>query len=126
MRIGEILNGVYDKSVGWRPASGSIKPVHIANGVFRDLAGETYDVKRAVAFLIPWKKKNEGEAIQIPNELMNISLLKQGMPDIRRFLMDTTKSGLKSYANLFEVCWQLTVPFSHKRIFLALPLRVSK
>lgn len=61
MKIGEVLNGVYDKSVGWRPSSGAIKPVHIANGLFRDLIGQTYNIKRAVAFAIPWKKKNSPE-----------------------------------------------------------------
>lgn len=64
MRIGEILNAVYDKSVGWRPATGAIKPVHIANGLFRDLSGEVSDTKRIVHFLIPWKKKNDPQLDQ--------------------------------------------------------------
>jgi hypothetical protein len=62
MRIGEILNAVYDRSVGWRPATGALKPVHIANGLFRDLTGEYFDTKRIVHFLIPWKKKNDPQA----------------------------------------------------------------
>jgi hypothetical protein len=39
MRIGEVLDRVYDEEVGWRPVSGAIKPVHIANGMFRALTG---------------------------------------------------------------------------------------
>lgn len=58
MQIGEVLDYVYDKSVGWRPATGAIKPVHIANGLYRDLVGNYYDLKPTVSFVIPWKKKN--------------------------------------------------------------------
>jgi len=62
MRIGEVLNGVYDKSVGWRPATGSIKPVHIANGLFRDMmGGEVHDVESLLSFIVPWKKKETRE-----------------------------------------------------------------
>ncbi len=61
MKISEVLNGVYDRSVGWRPSSGAIKPVHIANGLFRDLLGEQYDIKRTVAFAVPWRKKGDPE-----------------------------------------------------------------
>jgi len=58
MKIGEVLNGVYDKSVGWRPATGQLKPVHIANGLFRGFLGKVYNIKTPVHFVIPWKKKN--------------------------------------------------------------------
>jgi hypothetical protein len=61
VKISEILNGVYDRSVGWRPSSGAIKPVHIANGLFRDLLSEQYDIKRTVAFAVPWRKKGDPE-----------------------------------------------------------------
>lgn len=43
MHIGEVLNGVYDDDLGWRPASGSVKPVHLANGLVRALVGRTFD-----------------------------------------------------------------------------------
>jgi len=55
MRIGDVLDTVYDDEVGWRPASGSIKPVHVANGVVRAITGEYYDVSRIVEFLVPTK-----------------------------------------------------------------------
>ncbi len=58
MEIGDVLDYVYDKSVGWRPASGAIKPVHVANGLYRDLVGHYYDLRPTVAFTIPWKRKN--------------------------------------------------------------------
>ena len=53
--IGEVLNGVYDDDVGWRPASGSIKPVHVANGLLRALTGRYYDVTRVVEVIV-WEK----------------------------------------------------------------------
>ena len=58
MKIGKVLDEVYDRSVGWRPATGALKPVHIANGLFRGLLGEVYNIKVPLSFVIPWKKKN--------------------------------------------------------------------
>lgn len=56
--IGEVLNSVYDDDVGWRPASGSIKPVHVANGLFRALTGKYYNITRVVE-VIAWEKGGE-------------------------------------------------------------------
>src|SRR5579863_1991563 len=56
MKIGEVLNAVYDEEVGWRPATGQIKPVHVANGLVRAVIGEFYDTSPLVEFLISWKK----------------------------------------------------------------------
>lgn len=58
MEIGRVLDEVYDKNVGWRPATGALKPVHIANGLFRGLLGQTYNIKTPLSFVIPWKRKN--------------------------------------------------------------------
>ncbi|MEM4724576.1 MAG: hypothetical protein QXP01_06155, partial [Candidatus Hadarchaeum sp.] len=58
MQIGQVLDYVYDESVGWRPATGAIKPVHIANGLFRDLVGGYFDLTTTVMFVVPWKQKN--------------------------------------------------------------------
>ncbi|WP_430912160.1 hypothetical protein [Methylobacterium sp. sgz302541] len=59
MRIGEVLDRVYDEEVGWRPVTGTIKPVHIANGMFRALTGRQHDISRIIAFIVWWRKKNE-------------------------------------------------------------------
>lgn len=59
MRIGEVLDRVYDEEVGWRPVTGTIKPVHIANGMFRALSGRQYRISRVIAFIVWWRKKNE-------------------------------------------------------------------
>jgi hypothetical protein len=55
MHIGEVLNGVYDDDIGWRPASGSIKPVHVANGLFRAVQNAHYDVGDLGTFSVWWK-----------------------------------------------------------------------
>lgn len=56
MKIGEILNTVYDADVGWRPASGAIKPVHVANGLVRAVQGVRYDTRRLHEFVVWWKR----------------------------------------------------------------------
>lgn len=52
MHIGEVLNAVYDEEVGWRPASGAIKPVHVANGLVRALSGKYYDTSKINNFIV--------------------------------------------------------------------------
>jgi hypothetical protein len=53
MNILDTLDAVFDLDVGWRPVSGTIKPVHIANGLFRSLLRVQYPLETAVAFLRP-------------------------------------------------------------------------
>lgn len=56
MHIGEVLNGVYDEEMGWRPSSGAIKPVHVANGLVRALTGQVSDLTTLHQFIVWWKK----------------------------------------------------------------------
>lgn len=56
MHIGQVLDTVFDDFVGWRPASGGLKPVHVANGLIRSLCGEVADVRRLHEFLVWWRK----------------------------------------------------------------------
>lgn len=56
MHIGQVLDTVFDDYVGWRPASGALKPVHVANGLLRSLCGEVADVQRLHEFLVWWQK----------------------------------------------------------------------
>ena len=39
----ELLDAVFDEEFGFRLSNFSIKPVHVANGLARSLAGRTYD-----------------------------------------------------------------------------------
>src|SRR5258708_5699936 len=67
MHIGEVLNGVYDDDIGWRPASGAIKPVHVANGLVRALQGKYYDLRDLNRFVVWWragKKPDESRAFE--------------------------------------------------------------
>lgn len=56
MHIGEVLNGVYDDEIGWRPSSGAIKPVHVANGLTRALTGRIADLTTLHQFIVWWKQ----------------------------------------------------------------------
>src|SRR5690242_15964996 len=55
MRIGEVLNGVFDDDVGWRPATGAIKPVHVANGLFRAVFGHYFSIDSIIE-LVAWER----------------------------------------------------------------------
>jgi hypothetical protein len=59
MRITRVLDTVFETKVGWNPSTGAVKPVHIANGLFRELTHRRYDTEDVVAFAVPGKK---GEA----------------------------------------------------------------
>lgn len=54
MHIGQVLDTVFDNYVGWRPSSGNLKPVHLANGLLRSLCGEHGDVRRLHEFVVWW------------------------------------------------------------------------
>ncbi|RZO60484.1 MAG: hypothetical protein EVA89_13125 [Sandaracinaceae bacterium] len=56
MKIGEVLNAVYDADVGWRPSSGAIKPAHVANGLVRAIQGRRYDTTRLHEFVVWWRR----------------------------------------------------------------------
>lgn len=56
MKIGQVLDAVYDADVGWRPASGTIKPVHVANGLVRALQKGRYDVRHLHEFIVWYQK----------------------------------------------------------------------
>jgi len=55
MHIGQVLDTVFDNYVGWRPSSGNLKPVHVANGLLRSLCGEFTDVRRLHEFVVWWQ-----------------------------------------------------------------------
>ena len=55
MHIGQVLDAVYDSDVGWRPSSGAIKPVHVANGLVRALQRKSYDTTQLNEFAVWWR-----------------------------------------------------------------------
>jgi hypothetical protein len=56
MRLADVFDPVYAR-IGWRPVSSAIKPVHLANGLFRSLLGERRDISDTVALIVPWRRK---------------------------------------------------------------------
>lgn len=70
MNIGEVLDGVYDDDIGWRPATGAIKPVHVANGLIRALQGHNFDLKELHSFVVSWR------AGKVPDEKRSFEALK--------------------------------------------------
>lgn len=71
MHIGEILNTVYDEDIGWRPSSGGVKPVHVANGLVRALQGRYYDTAELHRFVVWWR------AGKIPDERRSFEALQR-------------------------------------------------
>lgn len=85
MHIGEVLNGVYDEELGWRPASGAVKPVHLANGLVRALAGKSYDIN-ALIEVIAWRKLGA----PIENRRLEALLQKEWGDSLSEFRDDST------------------------------------
>ena len=83
MKIGEVLDAVYDEEVGWRPVSGSIKPVHVANGLVRAITGEYYDISSIVEFLVPFGAR------KVPDENRSY----------QRLVVDSPRQTFKAYEN---------------------------
>lgn len=80
MVISEIFDHVFKSDVGWKPASGSIKPVHLANGLARALQGghaHTADLNR----LIVWRKLRE----ELEDRSLDALLASNVGPAIRAF-----------------------------------------
>jgi hypothetical protein len=76
VRIGEVFNGVFDDDVGWRPATGAIKPVHVANGLFRAVQGWYVDTGPIVA-LVAWEKHHGRDRLeQLPDRTLEALLIK--------------------------------------------------
>jgi hypothetical protein len=74
MHIGQVLNVVYDEDLGWRPASGSVKPVHVANGLIRAIQGCYFQADMLGRFLIHYK------AGKVPNPERSYEALTREAP----------------------------------------------
>lgn len=76
MHIGEIFNDIYDNLVGWRPASGSVKPVHVANGLLRSVSGRKYNIEAVGRFLISHKQGGVQDPLRKYESLTSDPLLR--------------------------------------------------
>jgi hypothetical protein len=77
MRIGEVFDRIYDEEVGWRPVTGTIKPVHVANGMFRAITRQRHDIARIISFIVWWRKKTE----KLPHEERSFEKLVTEQPE---------------------------------------------
>ena len=84
MHIGQVLDAIYDGDVGWRPSSGGIKPVHVANGMVRALQRKYYDTSELNQFVVWW------QAGKIPDERRTMAALERS--DSRGALRAITSS----------------------------------
>lgn len=55
----DFLGDVYDHELGFRPTNMSVKPVHVANGLGRDLLGATYDSTALAETLRRWVRNQK-------------------------------------------------------------------
>jgi len=55
---GELLRRIYDEEFGFLPTNSSMKPVHVANALFRRVAGTTTDFRPLGRVLRQYKKKD--------------------------------------------------------------------
>lgn len=58
-RLKDYGSQVFNDYIKYRPTSSSIKPVHIANGLFRLISKENYSVEALNDWIIRWKQGNE-------------------------------------------------------------------
>ncbi|WHY20111.1 hypothetical protein QNH28_03560 [Paenibacillus sp. G2S3] len=58
-RLRDYGNQVCEEYIKYKPTSSSVKPVHIANGLFRLISGESYTVEALNDWIIRWKQGEE-------------------------------------------------------------------
>ncbi|WP_146250281.1 hypothetical protein [Paenibacillus flagellatus] len=67
-RLKEYGNQVLNDYIQYRPTSSSIKPVHVANGLFRLVSGESYTVDALNEWIIRWR---QGKEVNPASEIRN-------------------------------------------------------
>lgn len=90
-RLKDYGNQVFTEYIGYRPNSSSVKPVHIANGLFRLITGESYSVDALNEWIIRWKQGKEIRTASDIREKYNEAFDETGFDDdeinkLRHFL----------------------------------------
>ena len=60
MKVSEIFNSIYDDEFGYRPATGNLKPAHVANTFARNVIAKQYDTKAIQIFIRSRDTYNNG------------------------------------------------------------------
>jgi hypothetical protein len=68
----QLVERIYDEDFGLRPTNFQIKPVHVANGLVRSIAGRTYQAAPLAQTLRRWvlKQKTGVQEERFPNALI--------------------------------------------------------
>jgi len=61
---GELLRRIYEEEFGFIPVNASMKPVHVANGLYRRLCGVTYDHKPLAGVMRHYVKNQRGGVVE--------------------------------------------------------------
>lgn len=68
MLLSELFDGCYERHFGFLMTTGKLKPVHLANGMFRHMLGGYHDIGAIVAEMHPVRKAR-GKNVGKPNEV---------------------------------------------------------
>lgn len=77
MQLSKLFDGCYERHFGFLMTTGKLKPVHLANGMFRHMLGGYHDIGALIAEMHPVRKsgsKNAGKTDKIPASLKDIQL----------------------------------------------------
>lgn len=61
---GELLRRIYEEEFGFIPVNASMKPVHVANGLYRRLCGVSYDHRPLAGVLRQYVKNQRGGVVE--------------------------------------------------------------
>lgn len=61
---GELLRRIYEEEFGFIPVNPSMKPVHVANGLYRRLSGVAYDYKPMAGVMRQYVKSQRGGVVE--------------------------------------------------------------
>jgi hypothetical protein len=61
---GELLRRIYEEEFGFIPINASMKPVHVANGLYRRLCGVSYDHRPLAGVLRQYVKNQRGGVVE--------------------------------------------------------------
>jgi len=72
---GELLRRIYEEEFGFIPINASMKPVHVANGLYRRLCGVTYDHRPLAGVMRQYVKNQRGGVVE--ERLSNSDILER-------------------------------------------------
>ena len=118
--IEEMIRDIEERYLGFNPNTTSVKPVHIANGLFRSLSGATYSTKLLHKFVFSETKKGtvpRGHDLEsIYNELRELGRLDDRdvqigeLPSLRRLLKQVVNADSGVFTGTMQ---SYTHGFSH-------------